>query len=63
MSEYIKIPQATSIGFICVERYGAFDASYPGSCTRRGRVQEGGSVSPTITCSPEIYVFIGYEEC
>ena len=26
-----------------------FDASYPNSKTRRGRVQEGGTICPTIT--------------
>jgi hypothetical protein len=51
------IPQATEQGFIEVEPYGAFDFAYPTSKTRRGRVQMGGAVSPTITCSPEIYVY------
>ena len=36
--------------------------SYPKSKLRRGRVQDGGSVVPTITCSGEICVFEGYEE-
>lgn len=45
----IAIPQATKQGFIEVELGGVVDMSYPNSDTRRGRVQEGGSVSPTIT--------------
>lgn len=54
----LKIPQATSKGFIEVEPNGAFDFSYPTSTTRRGRVQWGGHISPTITCNPEcIYVY------
>lgn len=62
MSEFILVPQATGSGFMRVGRFGCFDWSYPGSATRRGRVQGNGEVSPTITCSPEIYVFMGYEE-
>ena len=57
MSLRLFIPQATEQGFIEVEPNGAFDFAYPTSKTRRGRVQMGGVVSPTITCSPEIYVY------
>ena len=57
MSLKLCIPQATSKGFIEVEPNGAFDWAYPDSKTRRGRVQMGGAVSPTITCSTEIYVY------
>lgn len=46
--ERIKIPQATKSGSIEVEIGGAFDMSYPDSKTRRGRVQDGGKISPTI---------------
>lgn len=53
----LRIPQATKKGFIEVEPNGAFDFSYPDSKTRRGRVQMGGAVSPTLTCSTEIYVY------
>ena len=35
---------------------GVFDATYPNSKTQRGRVQEGGTICPTITASNmEIY--------
>ena len=51
------IPQATEKGFIEVEPNGAFDWAYPDSKTRRGRVQMGGAVSPTLTCSTEVYVY------
>ena len=51
------IPQATEKGFIEVEPNGAFDFSYPTSKTRRGRVQMGGGITPTLTCSTEIYVY------
>lgn len=64
MSQSLKIPQATKQGYIEIAPGGAFDWSYPTSLTRRGRVQEGGAVSPTITCNPEsIYVYEGCEIC
>ena len=53
----LKIPQATGKGYIEVEPYGAFDWTYPNSITRRGRVQMGGHISPTILCQNEIYVY------
>ena len=61
MSLKLKIPQATESGYIEVEPNGAFDYAYPTSKTRRGRVQMGGAVTPTITCNSDcIYV---YEVC
>ena len=45
------VPQATKEGYAVVPEGGVFDASYPDSKTRRGRVQEGGTVSPTIMAS------------
>lgn len=47
------IPEATKKGYTEVPDGAVFDASYPESATRRGRVQEGGSVSPTLTTSSE----------
>ena len=38
----LRIPQATKSGYIEVDEGGVFDAAYPDSPTRRGRVQEGG---------------------
>ena len=45
----VEIKQATKEGFIQCKVGGCYDASYPESKTRRGRVQEGGDVTPTIT--------------
>lgn len=45
----VAIPQAVKQGYIECELGGVADLSYPNSKTRRGRVQEGGSISPTIT--------------
>ncbi len=47
----ILIPQATKKGYIEVNDGGVFDASFPTSKTRRGRVLEGGNICGTITCN------------
>lgn len=49
--KYIWIKQATKDGYIKMKSGGVCDVSYPTSKLRRGRVQEGGNVSPTLTCS------------
>lgn len=54
----ILIPQATKKGYIEMEVGGVCDLTYPNSKTRRGRVQEGGSVSPTLTASTQDIVRI-----
>lgn len=45
----VLIKQATKSGSIECEVGGCFDASYPESQTRRGRVQVNGNTCPTIT--------------
>lgn len=40
-------------GYIEIPPGGVFDASYPESLTRRGRVQDNGKVSPTLTAGGE----------
>jgi DNA (cytosine-5)-methyltransferase 1 len=47
--EAIEIKQATKEGTIKCKVGGCYDASFPDSTTRRGRVQEGGDVAPTLT--------------
>ena len=47
----VLIPQATKQGYIEREVGGVADLSYPNSKTRRGRVQENGTISPTITAT------------
>lgn len=47
--ENIRIKQATKQGFAVCRVGGVADFSYPESTTRRGRVQENGNVSPTLT--------------
>lgn len=45
----VLIPQATKQGYIECEVGDVADLSYPNSKTRRGCVQENGTISPTIT--------------
>ena len=45
------IKQATKKGFIVLKNYGVASLSFPNSLHRRGRVQKGGSICPTITCA------------
>ena len=47
--EEIEIKQATKEGSIKCKVGGCYDASYPDSTTRRGRVQNNGDVTPTLT--------------
>lgn len=49
----IMIKQATKDGYIERDVGGVFDASYPNSSTRRGRVQDNGNVCPTITAQKQ----------
>lgn len=47
----VGIRQAVKQGFIECRVGGVFDGSYPNSELRRGRVQGGGDISPTLTSS------------
>ena len=53
IAEPLRIPQATEKGYIELEPGGLFDGSYPNSTTRRGRVQDNGQSSPTLTANGE----------
>ena len=48
MADTVMIKQATKDGYIECEVPGIADLNYVSSTTRRGRVQEGGQISPTI---------------
>lgn len=56
--ENVKIRQATKDGSIECEIGGVFDASYPNSKTRRGRVQDKGNTCPTLTAQNQEVVRI-----
>ena len=47
--ERIGVRQATEKGYIECSIPGFLDLSYPTSKVRRGRVQGGGGIAPTIT--------------
>ena len=57
----ILISQATKKGYIEMEVPGVCDLSYPNSKTRRGRVQENGKISPTLTASENGISYINKE--
>lgn len=54
----VLIPQATKKGYIELNISGICDLTFPNSKTRRGRVQEGGRICPTLTATktPIIYI-------
>lgn len=54
----VLIKQATKSGSIECEVGGCFDASYPESQTRRGRVQDNGNTGPTLTAQNQEIVRI-----
>lgn len=54
----ILIPQATKQGYIEMNIGGICDMSYPTSKTRRGRVQENGNISPTLTATQQDVVIV-----
>ena len=56
--ERMKIRQATKQGYIEMSVPGVADLSYPGSDTRRGRVQEEGRLCPTITAETSDICYI-----
>lgn len=53
INQALIIKQATKKGYIEIPPGGVFDASYPENLTRRGRVQDNGKVSPTLTAGGE----------
>lgn len=56
--DIIHIKQATKQGYIELKRGGVCDLNRPNSKTRRGRVQQNGTVSPTIPASVQSIYFI-----
>ena len=46
----VKVKQATKDGFAYCKIGGLFNARFPDSTTRRGRVIAEGDISPTIVC-------------
>ena len=58
LNEKLKLKDAVKQGYIEIDEYPAVaDLSFPTSKTRRGRVQNGGAICPTIMTSSALYVF------
>ena len=55
-NDLIRIKQATKQGWIEMISGGVADLSYPSSDTRRGRVEDGGQICPTIPTTSQLYV-------
>lgn len=59
--EKMGVRQATKEGIIPMQIPGVCDLSYPTSKLRRGRVQGGGAISPTITTSCGVVKIIKWQ--
>ena len=57
----IGIKQATKDGFTKMVIPGVCDLSYPTSKLRRGRVQGGGKISPTITTTSGVVKIVKWK--
>lgn len=57
----VLIKQATKKGYIELNVPGVCDLTFPNSKTRRGRVQEGGKICPTLTATKTPIIFIDEE--
>lgn len=54
----LRIREATEKGYVEVSPGMVFDGSYPDSKTRRGRLQGGGKICPTLMSGDsEIYLY------
>ena len=60
--EEMKIKNATKQGYIECPAGGCFDGQFPDSNDRRGRVQEGGNVSPTLTAEGSQQIYYNEDE-
>ncbi len=53
----LELDKLQNLGMRYCEMGGVADLTYPGSKTRRGRVQgDGGDIAPTLTTSCSLYV-------
>ena len=61
-SEDMKIKNNTIQGYIECPAGGCFDGQFPDSKDRRGRVQEGGNVTPTLTAEGSQQIYYNEDE-
>lgn len=60
--EEMKIKNNTKQGYIDCSAGGCFDGQFPDSKDRRGRVQEGGNVTPTLTAEGNQQIYYNENE-
>lgn len=60
--EEMKIKNNTNQGFLECPAGGCFDGQFPNSNDRRGRVQEGGNVTPTLTAEASNQIYLNVDE-
>ena len=58
----MKIKNNTIQGYIECPAGGCFDGQFPDSKDRRGRVQEGGNVTPTLTAEGSQQIYYNEDE-
>lgn len=61
-SEDMKIKNNTIQGYLECPAGGCFDGQFPDSKDRRGRVQEGGNVTPTLTAEGNQQIYYNENE-
>lgn len=60
--EDMKIKNATNQGYLECPAGGCFDGQFPDSKDRRGRVQEGGNVTPALTAEGSQQIYYNVDE-
>ena len=55
---YLRVRQATDIGYVDCPVGGCCDFSYPNSELRRGRIVGGGRIASTLACRQLIVVLV-----
>ena len=58
----MKIKNATNQGYLDCPAGGCFDGQFPDSKDRRGRVQEGGNVTPALTAEGSQQIYYNVDE-
>jgi DNA (cytosine-5)-methyltransferase 1 len=60
--EEMKIKNCTKQGFLECPVGGCFDGQFPNSDDRRGKVQDGGNVTPTLTAEASNQIYLNVDE-
>jgi DNA (cytosine-5)-methyltransferase 1 len=60
--EEMKIKNSTKQGFLECPVGGCFDGQFPNADDRRGRVQDGGNVTPTLTAEASTQIYYNVDD-